>query len=103
MVKREKLIDYSSVKFLGTSKLQKFTYELTVRNTKNEPINIELKDQYPLTTTRDIEVEVIESGGAEVNTDTGVLNWKLTIGAGETQKLRFSYSVKYPKDKQLNL
>ena len=103
VVKREKLIDYSSVKFLGTSKLQKFTYELTVRNTKNEPINIELKDQYPLTTTRDIEVEVIESGGAEVNTDTGVLNWKLTIGAGETQKLRFSYSVKYPKDKQLNL
>ena len=103
VVKREKLMDYSSVKFLGSNKLQKFTYQITVKNTKSEVINLLLKDQYPLTTTKEIEVELTDNGGAEVNTDLGVLNWKLKLGAGETQKIKFSYTVKYPKEKQLNL
>ena len=103
VVKREKLTDYSSVKFLGSNKLQKFTYQVTIRNTKNEAINLLLKDQYPLTTNKEIEVELTDNGGAEVNIDLGVLNWKLKLGSGETQKIKFSYTVKYPKDKQLNL
>ena len=45
IVKREKLVDFSSVKFLGNNKLQKFTYEITVKNNKNETVNLLLKDQ----------------------------------------------------------
>ena len=103
VVKREKMIDFSSVKFLGANKLQKFTYQLTVKNTKNEPINLLLKDQYPLTTNKEIEVELLDTDGAEVNGDNGVLNWKLALSPNETKKIKFSYTVKYPKDKQLNL
>ncbi len=103
VVKRDKLIDYSSIKFLGSNKLQKFTYQLTVKNTKKEAINLLLKDQFPLTTNKEIEVELIDNGGAEINTDIGVLNWKLNLAAGETRKIKFTYSIKYPKDKVLNL
>ncbi|MFY7964453.1 MAG: mucoidy inhibitor MuiA family protein [Chitinophagaceae bacterium] len=103
VVKRDKLIDYSSVKFLGSNKLQKFTYQLTVKNTKKETINLLLKDQFPLTTNKEIEVELIDDGGADVNTDIGVLNWKINLAPGETKKIKFTYSVKYPKDKMLNL
>ncbi len=103
VVKREKMIDFSSVKFLGANKLQKFTYQLTVKNTKNEPINLLLKDQYPLTTNKEIEVELLDTDGAEVNGDNGVLNWKLALLPNETKKIKFSYTVKYPKDKLLNL
>jgi TonB-dependent SusC/RagA subfamily outer membrane receptor len=103
VVKRDKLIDFSSVKFLGSNKLQKFTYELTVRNTKKEDINMVLKDQFPLTTNKEIEVELLDAGGAEINADLGVLNWKLHLAPGETRKLRFVYSVKYPKGKTVNI
>jgi TonB-dependent SusC/RagA subfamily outer membrane receptor len=103
VVKRDKLIDYSSVKFLGSNKLQKFTYQLTIKNTKKETVNLLLKDQFPLTTSKEIEVELIDDGGAEVNSDLGILNWKLNLAAGETRKIKFTYSVKYPKDKVLNL
>ena len=103
VVKRDKLIDYSSAKFLGSNKLQKFTYQLTVKNTKKEAINLLLKDQFPLTTNKETEVELIDDGGADVNSDLGVLNWKLNLAAGETRKIKFTYSVKYPKDKVLNL
>lgn len=103
IIKRDKMIDYSSVKFLGSNKLQKFTYQITVKNTKKEAINLLLKDQFPLTTNKEIEVELIDDGGAEVNNDLGILNWKLNLAAGESKKIKFTYTVKYPKDKTLNL
>jgi uncharacterized protein (TIGR02231 family) len=103
VVKREKLMDFSSVKFLGSNKKQIFTYEITVKNNKKEAINILLKDQYPLSQNKEIEVELLQSDGAAVNTETGVVNWKLQLAPNESKKVRISYSVKYPKDKVLNL
>ncbi|WP_343307306.1 mucoidy inhibitor MuiA family protein [Chitinophaga niabensis] len=100
IVKREKITDVAAgVKFLGSQKKQTFTYEIRVRNAKKEPVNLLLKDQYPVSTDKNMEVELLESSDAAVNTETGVLTWKLSIEPGETKKVRLSYSVKYPKDK----
>ncbi len=103
VVKKEKLADFSSVKFLGGNKLQKITYELTVKNNKKDTVHMMLKDQFPLSTLKEIEVELDDDGGAAVNQDIGVLTWRLELAPGESRKIRFSYTVKYPKDKQINL
>ncbi|WP_207622457.1 DUF4139 domain-containing protein [Niastella koreensis] len=103
VITREKLTDFSSVKFLGANKKQTFTYEITVRNNKKEAVQMELRDQYPLSTNKDIEVELLQSDGAAVNEETGILTWKPQLAPGEIKKYRVSYSVKYPKDKSLNL
>lgn len=103
VVKREKVTDFSSVKFLGSNKKEVFTYEITVRNNKKEKVQLVLKDQYPISTDKDIEDELLESGGAEVNKETGVLTWRMELGAGESRKVRISYSVKYPKDKAVTM
>lgn len=103
VIKKETLKDFSSVKFLGSNKKQTFTYEITVKNNKKEPIQLLLKDQYPLSTNKDIEVELLESSGATINPELGILAWKLGMAPGEQKKVRISYSVKYPKDKVLNL
>lgn len=103
VIKREKLADFSSVKFLGSNKLQKITYELTVKNNKKDAVKMLLKDQFPLSTNKDIEVELLDNGGAAVNNDLGVLTWKIELAPGESKKIRFSYSVKYSKDKTVNL
>ncbi len=103
VVKKEKLNDYSSVKFLGTTKKQIFTYEITVKNNKKDAIDILVKDQYPISQDKEVDVELLEINGAADNEETGVLNWKLKLAPGEVKKLRISYSVKYPKDKMLNL
>ena len=84
-------------------KLQKITYELTVKNNKKDSIRMILKDQFPLSTNKEVEVELVDDGGAEINNDLGILNWKLQLAPGESKKIRFSYTVKYPKDKLLNL
>jgi len=103
VLKREKLKDFSSVKFLGSNKKQTFTYEITVKNNKKDEVNMLLKDQYPVSQNKEVEVELLESNAAAINEETGVLTWKLKLAPGEVKKVRISYSVKYPKDKALNL
>ncbi len=103
VVKKEKLTDFSSVKFMGTSKKQIFTYDITVKNNKNDAIDILVKDQYPISQDKEVDVELLESSDAADNEETGVLTWKLKLAPGEVKKIRVSYSVKYPKEKTLNL
>ncbi len=103
VVKREKLADFSSIKFWGNNTQQIITYELTVKNNKKDAINIILKDQYPISTNKEIEVGLKESDGAAVNEEIGVLTWQLNLAPGESKKVRISYSIKYPKGKVLNL
>lgn len=103
VVTREKLTDFSSVKFLGANKKQTFTYEISIRNNKKEAVQMELRDQYPLSSNKEIEVELLQHDGAAVNEETGILTWKTKLAPGEVKKYRVSYSVKYPKDKMINL
>ena len=58
-----------------------------------------LKDQYPLTPDKEIEIEVLETSNAKTNTETGALTWNLNLKPAETKKIRISYKVRYPKDK----
>lgn len=98
-IKREKVIDKSGTKFLSSYKEQTFTYDITVRNNKKEEIQMLLKDQFPLSTDKDITIEYLDKDGAKHNEETGVLTWEIKLKPNETKKYRISYRVKYPKDK----
>jgi len=100
-VKRSLVKELSSLKTSGGNTRQVFTYELIVKNNKITDVNLLLKDQYPLSTIKEVEVKLEEGGEAMVNPETGVLTWKVDLKPGESRKLRFSYSVKYPKDKKI--
>ena len=101
-IKREKVVDKSGTKFLSSKKEQTFTFDITVRNNKKEAIELLLKDQYPLSPDKEIEIELLESDKALVNTETGVLTWNLNMKPLETKKIRISYKVRYPKDKVID-
>lgn len=99
-VKREKLQDYSSRKFLGKDTQQDFTYKITVKNNQNRAINLVLKDQYPLTNQKEIQVELLKetSPATYTNEEIGVLNWIIDLEPGASQEVKVAYRVKYPKD-----
>ena len=98
-IKREKIADKSGTKFLSSKKEQTFTYDIIIRNNKKEKVAITIEDQYPLSSDKEIEIELLEKSGAKANTETGILTWDLNLKANETKTLRISYKVKYPKDK----
>ncbi|RCR70905.1 DUF4139 domain-containing protein [Larkinella punicea] len=101
IVKREKTQDFSSRKGLSSSVRDSYSYKITVRNTKSEPVNLTLYDQIPVSTDNRIEVELDDSAGAERNTETGRLTWNLSLKPNESRDLLFKYTIKYPKGKQL--
>jgi uncharacterized protein (TIGR02231 family) len=98
-IKREKVVDKSGTRFLSSKKEQTFTFDITIRNNKKEAVNLMLKDQYPLSTDKETEIELLESSDAKENKDTGILTWTLKLIPNETRKIRLSYKVRSPKDK----
>ena len=102
IVKRETVRDFTSKKVIGLNRKEEYGYEINLRNTKTEAIDIDVEDQIPLSRNSDIEVELIDKGDANYDVESGKLLWKLKIGPSETKKLRFRFSVKYPKNKQVS-
>ena len=105
-VKREKLTEYSSTpKIIGNDTKQTFAYQLTVRNNQNVPVNMVLKDQYPMSTQKEIEVELLKETTiwTHNNTDVGVITWEFELQPGEQKIFKIAYTIKYPKGKILNL
>jgi TonB-dependent SusC/RagA subfamily outer membrane receptor len=101
IIKREKVAELSGIKFLGNNKKQTFTFEIQVRNGKREPVDLQLKDQFPVATDKDIEVELLQSDGAKIDEETGIMTWDMTIASGQTKKVRISYSIRYPAGKAI--
>jgi len=102
VVKREKIKDLTSRKTIGTSQRETAAWQISVRNTKSEPVRILVEDQLPISGNTQIEVSVLDVGGAQRDAATGKLTWALTLAPSETKTLNFKYEVKYPKDKQVS-
>jgi len=103
LVKREKRKDFTSKKVIGANKTDIFSFLITIRNNKATPIKITLNDQIPVSSNSGITVEATELTGGRLNAQTGDIKWDLDIKPQETKQIVLTYSVKYPKDKNVFL
>ena len=71
-------------------------YDIAVRNTKAQPIQLTLLDQVPVSGQGNIEVETELSDPATLDEQTGTLSWQLALAPGTERKLSFGYSVRHP-------
>jgi len=102
VITRKKLKDFTSTKFIGTNKKETFAYEISLRNTKKDAVDILIQDQVPISSDKEITVELLESSGADYNEETGKITWRIKLSPSETKKLRLMFSVKYPKNKTIH-
>ncbi len=102
VVQRERLKDYQKRQSLGSNIKEQFGYEISLRNTKAQPVTITVEDQVPLSSTSEIEVEDVDTNGGTLNKETGKVTWRVTLQPNETQKRTLRYVVKYPKGKQVS-
>ncbi len=104
-VKRELLKEFSSSKFVSGDVRQVFAYKITVRNSQNKPVKMVLKEQYPKSINKEIEAVWLKNETTPAPTvhkeETGVVTWEEEFKAGETKEYRFSYSLKFPKGKEV--
>jgi len=103
VVKRKQVNEFKEkTSITGNTKKVSRMYEIELRNTRKSAIEMELEDQIPLTNNEQLEVEVLETGNATYNKETGKLNWKIKLNPGESKSLRFGYAVKHPKKMIVN-
>ena len=97
VVTREKVKEFSSKQFLGAYKKEQRGWEINVRNKKKQNIHILVTDQFPVSGDSEIEVQQIDTGGAKLDNENGILTWDFDLESGASKKLGFKYSVRYPK------
>ena len=100
-VNREKIKDFSTKQFIGNKKEETRTWKTTVKNNKNQEINMIVLDQVPVSTAEDIVVNVLNISGAKHDLETGELKWEFTLKPVDKRELDLKYSVKYPKFRNL--
>lgn len=95
---RKKIAQNTENKSFSSKKVQTFTYEISLQNNKKENISIELEDQIPISTEKEIKVTLTEANGAIFDKEKGTLKWNLTLKPNENQKVRFVYQIESDKD-----
>lgn len=103
VVQRKKLKEQFSRQFIGSNKTERRAFEIVIRNNKLHPIQIVVQDQFPISTSKEIEVSDRKYDDAELEKETQILTWKLNLAPKEERKLGLQYSVKYPKREVLIL
>ncbi len=102
-ITRQKLKNFTNRQWIGSNKTESRAFEINVRNKKKQAINIVIEDQIPVSTNKEIEIEVQEVANAEHDKEKGKLLWKFKLGSGDNKKMTLKYSVKYPKSKTVIL
>ena len=103
LVKREKRKDFTSTKMIGANKQVTYSFLISLRNNKPNSVRITVNDQIPVSSNSSITVEASELSGGKYNNQTGEVKWDLEIKPQENKQLILTYTVKYPKDKNVIL
>ncbi len=96
-IKRQKIKDKCSQKILENDILHQYTFEITIKNSRNSKVEIEVEDQLPLTQDNTITIERKELSGAKYDEITGIVKWRSIIQAKDNKKLSLVYQIKAPK------
>ncbi|MBV2190860.1 DUF4139 domain-containing protein [Providencia rettgeri] len=87
--------------FIGSTIQQTESYLVKVKNTHTKPIELTVYDQIPVSEDSDIKVSAIEDKNAVTNKSTGEITWDIALEPNEEKQISFSYTLSYPKDKQI--
>uniref|UniRef100_UPI0028E4DBE9 DUF4139 domain-containing protein n=1 Tax=Chryseobacterium indoltheticum TaxID=254 RepID=UPI0028E4DBE9 len=101
VVKRIKLEDKTAQKSFNSNKWETESYEISIRNNTKESIELEILDQIPLSENQKITVKTLDIGDGNYDDKTGSILWNRKINSGVSEKINFSYEVKYPKEMQI--
>ncbi len=101
LITREIQKDFTSKSITGSTKKEQKAWTITVKNNKSIPVKISIEDQYPVSKTDEIKVDLIEYSGAKREESTGKLTWEVPLKPSEKRSLDLRYSVRYPTNRSV--
>ncbi|WP_298539444.1 DUF4139 domain-containing protein [uncultured Aquimarina sp.] len=103
VVKRKPLKKFKSKSFYGSNRMVDLGYSVQLKNNKQNTIHLILEDRIPVSQNKEIKVDNIETNDANYDPKTGIMKWKLTVKPKAQLEKQFSYQLKYPKNKRINI
>ena len=102
-VTRVKMKEFSGSGIFGSDVREESGFKITVKNNQNRAIKMVVKDQYPISTYKDVTVELSKDTTPFTynNTEVGVLTWEYELKPGESRTYDMIYTVKKPKGRVL--
>jgi len=95
-ISRQKVSSRSRKNLFGTTIREILTYEIIVKNNKNISKEIQIMDQLPISTSKDIEVRPINLSNGTNDLITGEVKWNIKLAANEVKKIAIQFEIKYP-------
>lgn len=99
---RKKVKEKSKNMMTSNDKITTQTYSITLRNTKQTNLNIDIEDMIPLSTNESIVIKTINLDGARHEAESGRLTWKIKLKAHESKVINYGYEIRFPKDKLIS-
>ncbi|MNY29951.1 hypothetical protein D3C86_1640280 [compost metagenome] len=90
-------------KVIGNDIERTYAYEISVKNLKANTIELVIEDQIPVTSNGEIVIEAINTDKANYEKTTGKLTWTVNLKTKATDKMTYSFKIKYPKDRNVIL
>lgn len=101
-IKRVQPKDFTERRKIFNSQVKEtYAFEIVVKNNKTIPVNVEILDQIPVSRQENIKVKLEGRDGAEYNEELGKLLWKIDVKPGQNKRIKFSYSIEYPKGQNI--
>lgn len=101
VITREIQKDFASKSITGSTKKEQKAWTISVKNNKPIPVTISIEDQYPVSKTDEIKVDLIEFSEATREESTGKLTWDIHLNPAEKKSVELRYSVRYPTNKSV--
>lgn len=90
-------------KVVGSSRRDTYMYDIVLRNNRSVPVKIDVYDQIPVSINSDITVTTETISDGKKDEATGEVKWEITLQPGETYNLQIGYTVRYPKNAQIQM
>jgi hypothetical protein len=102
-VQRVREQEFTRRHFNGNKRTESVGWNIEVRNTKGEAIELVINDQVPVPVRNEISVSLERHDATNVDADRGFLTWRMVVPARSAEKRGFAYSVKAPRTMPLVL
>ncbi len=91
----------SDKKRLGNTAIKQFSYQLEVKNNRNQAVQLVVQDQLPITAQKEIEITEVELQGAGLEKESGIFTQFLAIAPGGNKSWKYGWQVRYPANKRV--
>lgn len=103
LIERKNMKSYNKKQFVGNKQVEERMFEITVRNNKKKKIRLRIEDQIPVSKNDAITVKLVNVEKGKLTEVDGKITWIIEQESNKSNKLKFHYSVKYPKREKVIL